>query len=71
MRSYAYSANSPPKEDDMTNLVKEVKEALKDMAISMNILARVTQGNQGGTKQRRKGAQIVMNHQMMRITTHR
>jgi hypothetical protein len=54
-RSHMYSANSPPKENDITNLVKEVKEALQDMALSMTNLAQVTQGNQGRTKTTDRG----------------
>jgi hypothetical protein len=38
----------------MSNLVKEGKEALKDMAVSMSDLATATKGNQGGAERRRK-----------------
>jgi hypothetical protein len=52
-RSGAY-ANNSSKEDEMSNLVKDVQEALKDMAVSMSDLAAATNGNRGGAEQRRK-----------------
>jgi hypothetical protein len=39
----------------MTNLVREVKEALKDMALSMGNLAQATQENQDRNERRQKG----------------
>jgi viroplasmin and RNaseH domain-containing protein len=52
-RSGAYSTSSS-KDNEMSNLVKEVKEALKDMAVSMSDLAAATKGNQGGAERRQK-----------------
>jgi hypothetical protein len=52
-RSGAYSTNSS-KEDEMSILVKDVQEALKDMAVSMSDLAAATKGNQGGAERCRK-----------------
>jgi viroplasmin and RNaseH domain-containing protein len=52
-RSGAYSTNST-KDDEMSNLVKDVQEALKGMAVSMSDLAAATKGNRGGAEQRRK-----------------
>jgi hypothetical protein len=52
-RSGAYSTSSS-KDDEMSNLVKEVKEALKDMAVFMSDLAIATKGNQGEAERRRK-----------------
>jgi hypothetical protein len=52
-RSGEYSTNST-KDHEMSNLVKDVQEALKGMAVSMSDLAAATKGNRGRAERRRK-----------------